>query len=59
MGIPTSNQVFVEPPRLTVVSTLPSLGEAEIGEMYLLTTDMKIYVRCTSGWGYTAALTAV
>ena len=59
MGIPTSNQVFVEAPKISVVSTLPDLGTAEIGEMYLLTTDMKIYIRCTSGWGYTDALTAV
>jgi len=56
MTAPTSAQNFVEPARVRIVSTLPDLGEAELGEIYLLTSDMKLYIRCTSGWGYTDAL---
>jgi len=56
MAIPTSDQIFVEAPKIKIVKTLPDVGTAEIGEMYLLTSDMKIYIRCTSGWGFTAAL---
>lgn len=59
MAIPTSEQNFKEPAVLKIVKTLPALGEAELGEIYLLITDGKIYVRCTSGYAYTAALTAV
>jgi hypothetical protein len=52
----SSDQNFVEPARVKIVPTLPALGEAELGEMFLLTSDGKIYVRITTGWVATAAL---
>jgi len=39
-----------------VVETLPSIGEAEIGEIYIEITTNRIYVRTIAGWKY-AALT--
>lgn len=47
----------VEPPKINIVDTLPVLGNAENGEMFLLTSDKKIYVRVTEGWLSTPALT--
>jgi len=51
----------VEAPKIKVVNTIPSLGEAEIGEMFLLisdshTDDKKIHIRIGTGWLKTAAL---
>ena len=58
MAIPTSNQNFIKhPARVKIVTTLPALEEAELGEIYLLTADGRLYIRTTSGYGYTAALT--
>jgi hypothetical protein len=51
----------VEAPKIKVVNTLPALGEAELGEMYLLISDAhaddkKIHIRIATGWLKTAAL---
>lgn len=56
-----SNLTFVEPPRLKVVNCLPTLGDAEIGEMFFLINDSssdssKIHVRINGAWLKTAAL---
>ena len=48
---------YVEPPQLRVVTVLPDLGTAQIGEMFYLIGDNKIYVRLVTGWKSTAALT--
>ena len=56
----------VEPPKIQVVNTLPSLANAEIGEMFLLISDSAtgatgldkaIHIRIATGWLRTAALT--
>ena len=49
---------YVIPPQLRVVRTLPDLGATQIGEMFLLISDHKIYVRLVDGWYETAALSA-
>ena len=51
----------VEAPKIKVVNTLPSVGEAELGEMYLLISDShaddkKIHVRVATGWLKSSAL---
>ena len=51
----------VEPAKLKIVNTLPSVGEAELGEMYLLISDShaddkKIHVRVATGWLKSSAL---
>jgi len=51
----------VEPPVIKIVNTLPALGNAEPGEMFLLISDShaddkKIHVRIMTGWLKTAAL---
>lgn len=55
------NITRVEPPKIKVVDVLPSLREAEIGEMFFLidggSNTNKIHIRVTSGWLKTAALT--
>ena len=58
----TVSATNVEPPKIKVVNTIPSLAEAEIGEMFLLisdsaTDDKKIHIRIATGWLKTAALT--
>lgn len=57
----TKSITLVEPPKIKVVNTLPNVGEAELGEMYLLisdgaTDDKKIHIRVATGWLKTAAL---
>lgn len=57
----TKSRNNVEPPKISVVNTLPSLGNVELGEMYLLisdshTDDKKIHVRIATGWLKSAAL---
>lgn len=52
----TSNQNFQKPAKVKIVKTLPSTDNTELGEMYLLTTDGKIYIKTTYGWVYTVAL---
>ena len=57
----TKSRTYVEPPIVKVVNTLPSLANAEIGEMYLLIADSdgddkKIHIRVATGWLKTAAL---
>jgi len=52
----------VEPCRIKVVNTIPNLGDAELGEMFLLisdsaTDDKKIHIRVATGWLKTSALT--
>lgn len=46
-----------EKTRISVVNTLPSLSKAEIGELFYLRSDDKIYIRLVEGWKSTAALT--
>ena len=51
----------VRPPKINVVNTIPSLANAEIGEMFLLisdsaTHDKKIHIRIATGWLRTSAL---
>ena len=51
----------VEPPKIKVVNTLPGVGNAEIGEMYLLISDShaddkKLHIRVATGWLKTDAL---
>lgn len=36
--------------RISVVDTLPGLAKAEIGEIFFLRSDNKIYVRVIEGW---------
>jgi len=45
----------VEPPKVKIVNTIPDLGEAELGEMFLLisdsaTDDKKLHIRVATGW---------
>lgn len=52
----------VNPPKIAIVNTLPSLGEVELGEMFLLisdsaTDDKKIHIRVATGWLKSGALT--
>ena len=42
---------------IPVVSVLPNIKNAELGEQVLLTSDNKIYVKILTGWIKTAALT--
>ena len=56
----TTNKV--EPPVIKIVNTMPDLGDAELGEMFLLisdshTDDKKIHIRVSGAWLKTAALT--
>ena len=44
------------PARAKVVETIPDLGDAQIGEIYIDITNYRIYVRTLAGWKY-AALT--
>ena len=51
----------VEPAKISIVNTIPTLGKTELGEMYLLisdsaTHDKKIHIRVATGWLRTAAL---
>jgi len=51
----------VQAPRIKVVNTLPSLGESELGCMYLLISDSdaddkKIHIRVATGWLKSGAL---
>ena len=36
-------------PIIKVVTVLPPVGDVQIGEMYLLISDSKIYIRVTDG----------
>lgn len=45
----------VEPPKISIVNTIPILANAEIGEMFLLisdgaTHDKKLHIRIATGW---------
>lgn len=51
----------VNAPKIKIVNTLPDVGEAEIGEMFLLisdsaTDDKKIHIRVATGWIKSSAL---
>ena len=51
----------VQPPKIQVVNTIPTLSNAEIGEMFFLisdsdTHDKKIHIRVATGWLRTGAL---
>ena len=51
----------VEPAKFKIVNTLPSVGEAELGEAYLLISDShaddkKIHIRVATGWLKSSAL---
>ena len=44
-----------EPPRIKIVNTMPTLGDAEIGEMFFLVDDssadtLKIHIRTATGF---------
>jgi hypothetical protein len=57
----TTNVNNVEPAKVSIVNTLPSLAEAELGEVYLLisdgdTDDKKLHIRYVDGWLKTDAL---
>lgn len=57
----TQSVNYVNPPKIAVVNTIPALGEAELGEMFLLISDSdsddkKIHIRVATGWLKTAAL---
>lgn len=43
--------------KIGVVSVLPSVRDSELGEIVLLTSDDKIYVKKLTGWIATGALT--
>lgn len=43
-------------PILKIVTVLPPVGDTEIGEMFLLISDKKIYIRLTMGYFATPAL---
>jgi len=49
-------QNFIKACKASVVESLPPLGDTEIGEIYIETTNNRIYVRIVSGWKY-ASLT--
>ena len=45
----------VEPPKIKVVNSLPTLGDAEMGEMFFLIDDssadtLKIHIRAATGF---------
>ena len=47
-------------PIIKIVTVLPPIGDVQIGEMYLLISDSKIYIRVTDGtdgWLTSAAFT--
>lgn len=46
------SQTFNEPAKARIVTTLPSLGEAELGELYYDATNNKLYIRLVTGWKY-------
>ena len=55
-------QNYERPPKIAIVTGLPSLASTSIGEMYLLkktgaTDNNKIHIRVPGGWLKTAALT--
>ena len=57
----TKSRNNVNPPKIAVVNTLPSLGDVEMGEMFLLISDShaddkKFHVRVATGWLKSAAL---
>lgn len=57
----TTNVNNIEPAKVSIVNTLPSLAEAELGEVYLLISDgdaddKKLHVRVTDGWLKSSAL---
>jgi len=64
MAVTTANTKSVNKvnaPKIKVVNALPSLGNAEIGEMFLLiadsaSDDKKIHIRVATGWLKTDAL---
>ena len=49
-------QNFIKACKASVVESLPPLGDTEIGEIYIETTNNRIYVSIVSGWKY-ASLT--
>jgi len=61
------NANFVEPPKIKIVNTLPSPGEAELGEIFLVLStgsanDRRLFIRVTNdidsaGYLKTAILT--
>jgi hypothetical protein len=44
------------PAKAKIVETLPDLGDAELGELFVDITNNRIYVRVITGWKY-ASLT--
>lgn len=45
-----------KPAKAKLVETLPNIGDAELGEIYVDITHYRIYVRTIVGWKY-ASLT--
>ena len=45
-----------KPAKAKLMETLPALGDAELGEMFVDITNNRLYVRIISGWKY-ASLT--
>jgi len=43
-----------EPAKAKIVSTLPSLGDAELGELFYDNTTNRLYIRLITGWKYIA-----
>ena len=41
-----------KPTKARIVESLPPLGDTELGEIYIETTNNRIYVRIVSGWKY-------
>lgn len=42
---------------IPVVAVLPALASTQVGDIFFLTADDKIYIRLITGWKSTAALT--
>jgi len=41
-----------KPAKAKLVETLPDIGDAELGELYVDITNNRIYVRTIAGWKY-------
>ena len=51
----TKSRNNVEPARVKVVNTMPALGDAQLGEMFLLISDSasddkKLHIKVATGW---------
>ena len=45
-------QNFQKPAKAKIVLTLPSLKNAELGELYYEATNSRLYIRRVDGWKY-------